>query len=115
MPSNKLSLRSAIFINLNIILGTGIFINSVKLADHLGPWGALSYATVGIVLLPLILAMAHLVKIHKGGLLFYDYAAGIHPFAGFMSQWCYFVGKLAACALGIHILCRLECKHFFAP
>jgi amino acid transporter len=113
MSSNKLSLRSAIFINLNIILGTGIFINSVKLANHLGPWGALSYAAVGIVLLPLILAMAQLVKIHKGGS-FYDYAAGIHPFVGFISQWCYFVGKLAACTLGIHVFVTLM-QNIFVP
>ncbi len=113
MNSNKLSLRSAIFINLNIILGTGIFINSAKLANHMGPWGALSYATVGVLLLPLILAMAQLVKIHKGGS-FYDYAAGIHPFVGFISQWCYFVGKLAACTLGIHIFVSLM-QTIFVP
>ncbi|MBY0110224.1 MAG: APC family permease [Candidatus Babeliaceae bacterium] len=113
MNSHKLSLRSAIFINLNIILGAGIFINSTKLVHHLGPWGALSYAVVGILLLPLILAMAQLVKIHKGGS-FYDYAAGIHPFAGFMSQWCYFVGKLAACALSIHIFVSLM-QALFVP
>jgi amino acid transporter len=113
MKSNKLSLRSAIFINLNIILGTGIFINSAKLANHMGPWGALSYATVGVLLLPLILAMAQLVKIHKGGS-FYDYAAGIHPFVGFISQWCYFVGKLAACTLGIHIFVSLM-QTIFVP
>lgn len=102
MKLHKLSLRSAIFINLNIILGTGIFINSAKLAYHLGPWGAVSYATMGILLSPLILAIAQLVKLHKGGS-FYDYAADIHPLVGFLSQWCYFVGKLAACTLGIHI------------
>ncbi len=112
MSLNKLSLRSAIFINLNIILGTGIFINSAKLANHLGPWGALSYAAVGFLLLPLILAMAQLVKIHKGGS-FYDYASNIHPFVGFMSQWSYFVGKLAACALGIHVFVTLMQTIFF--
>lgn len=101
MKPLKLSLRSAIFINLNIILGTGIFINTVVLAQHVGPWGALTYLTVGALLLPLILALAHLVKLYKGGS-FYDYAATIHPFVGFLSQWCYFVGKLAACTLGIY-------------
>lgn len=113
MSINKLSLRSAIFINLNIILGTGIFINSAKLTNHLGPWGALSYATVGVLLLPLILAMAQLVKIHKGGS-FYDYAAVVHPFIGFVSQWSYFVGKLAACTLGIHIFVTLM-QTIFVP
>lgn len=113
MVSNKLSLRSAIFINLNIILGTGIFINSVLLAQHVGPWGALTYALVGVLLLPLILAMAKLVTIHKGGS-FYDYAATVHPFAGFVSQWCYFVGKLAACTLGIHIFVSLM-QTIFVP
>jgi APA family basic amino acid/polyamine antiporter len=113
MSSTKLSLRSAIFINLNIILGTGIFINSVLLARHAGPWGALTYMLVGTLLLPLILALAELVKIHKGGS-FYDYAAPLHPFVGFMSQWSYFVGKMAACALGVHIFVSLL-KTIFIP
>lgn len=113
MSSTKLSLRSAIFINLNIILGTGIFINSVLLAKHMGPWGAATYLMVSTLLLPLILALASLVTIHKGGS-FYDYAAPLHPFMGFMSQWSYFVGKMAACALGVNIFVSLM-KTIFIP
>lgn len=113
MSSTKLSLRSAIFINLNIILGTGIFLNTALLAQHVGPWGWLTYLTVGIILLPLILSLAELVRVHEGGS-FYDYAAPLHPAIGFVSQWCYFVGKTAACTLGIHVFSSLI-KSIFIP
>lgn len=113
MSSTRLSLRAAIFINLNIILGSGIFINSVLLSDYLGPWGALTYIGVGLLLYPLIRALAYLVTIYKGGS-FYDYAAVLHPGVGFLSQWSYFIGKMAASSFGIHLFCSLI-KTIFVP
>ena len=102
----KLSLRAAIGINLNVILGAGIFINTVFLAKTMGIWGALTYLLVGLLILPLIGTLAQLVQVHRGGS-FYDYAHAVAPSLGFISLWSYFVGKMASCALGIHVFSSL--------
>ena len=100
--TNKLSLSSAILINVNIMLGVGIFINTVVLSQISGILGFLSYTIVGILMLPLILGMAKLVSVApEGG--FFEYGKKfIHPFAGFLGTWSYFWGKLASCTLMIH-------------
>jgi len=99
---HSLSLWSAIRININIMLGLGLFINTVYLARMAGPWGAFSYGLVGLILLPLIITFARLVELHpQGG--FYSFGAHeINPFAGFLSAWIYFTGKLASAALMVH-------------
>jgi amino acid transporter len=105
MPTHhKLSLASAILININIMLGSGIFINTVILAQLAGSLGALVYAIVGILLLPLILAITQLLRCSvNGGGTFYDFGITLNPTIGFLSSWSYFIGKMASSALGIHV------------
>lgn len=100
--SQKISLATAILININIMLGGGIFFNTAILAERAGALGFLSYAILGILMLPLILAISDLVQRYpEEG--FYGYAAKtIHPFAGFISAWSYFIGKLGSCTIMIH-------------
>lgn len=96
---HKLSLISAIFININIMLGSGIFINSTVLANMVGALGALCYTLVGILMLPLIISITRLLALHPSGG-FYTYGAQeIHPFAGFFSAWSYATGKLASAVI----------------
>ncbi len=97
--SHKLSLTTATFINLNVMLGSGIFINSILLAQKAGILGAFTYIIVGILILPLILSMSKLMSIHsEGG--FYAYGQQeINPFFGFVSSWSYVVGKLASAVI----------------
>lgn len=105
---HKLSLSSAILINVNIMLGSGIFINTVVLAKLAGSLGALVYALVGILLLPLIWAIVTLLRCNEtGGGTFYDFGVTIHPKLGFLSSWSYFIGKMASSALGIHVCISL--------
>ena len=52
--SQKLSLFSAILININIMLGSGIFINTAVLTQQAGSLGALVYPIVGLLLFPLL-------------------------------------------------------------
>lgn len=100
--SHKLSLWSAIFININIMVGIGLFVNTTVLAQSLGAFGWAAYAVLAILLLPLILSIAKLVEIYPSGG-FYTYAReALHPFAGFLSAWCYFTAKLASATLMIH-------------
>lgn len=101
MTSPKLSLVAAILINVNIMLGSGVFINTVLLSSCAQALGGFSYVMVALLLLPLIYAISTLMRIEGGS--FYDFGALIHPLLGFIMSWSYFTAKLASCALGIHI------------
>ena len=63
----ELSLFAAIIINLNIIIGSGVFINTAELAKRAGIFGALCYAVVGVLLFPLILSFVRLLQLYPGG------------------------------------------------
>src|SRR5581483_9992356 len=95
----KLSLPAAILININIMLGVGIFLNTSLLAANCGAVGFLNYLLVGLLLLPLVMSIAKLVEIHPSGG-FYTFARQeMSIFAGFLSTWVYFSGKLASCSI----------------
>lgn len=104
--SYKISFIAALIISINIMLGSGIFINTVLLTQTAGGLGVVSYLLGGILIFPLILVIAQLLQQEQGGT-FYDFGALIHPFVGFMSIWCYFTTKIASAALGIHIFVTL--------
>lgn len=97
-----LSLRSAILININIMMGTGIFINTVILAKQSGLLGAGIYTLAGLLMLPLVLSMAEQTKLHTEGN-FYSFGRSISSFWGFMNTWIYFFTKLASATLSLHV------------
>jgi amino acid transporter len=99
--TNKLSLFAAMFVNINIMLGTGVFINTVKLAQEVGGLAPLLYGIAGLLMLPLVLSIARLMDFYEEGT-FYTFGAALSPYWGFISTWCYFIGKLATPTLGIH-------------
>lgn len=104
---HKISMLAAIFINLNVMLGAGLFMNTTLVAQSAGALGVLGYLTVGVLLLPLVVSIAYLIRLHPSGG-FYTYASQeIHPFAGFLSAWAYFIGKLASSGIVIHTAMRL--------
>lgn len=97
-----ISLPAAILININIMLGAGIFLNTVKLAGPAGALGGFAYLVAGLLMLPLVLSIAQLTNMHPAGG-FYAFGKGeLNPLAGFVSAWSYFIGKLASGALMIH-------------
>ena len=112
----KLSLPAVILINLNIMLGVGLFINTTELAKRAGMLGALSYATIGVLLLPLIFSIVQLLRRYPVGGFYAFGTQSIHPFAGFISTWSYFIGKLASAMLVIHtfVLLIQEAIPFFS-
>lgn len=100
--NHKLSLPAAILININIMLGVGIFINTAELAKRSGALGFLNYGIIGLLLLPLIICVATLLRIHPTGGFYAFGRREISPFFGFLSAWIYFTGKLASSAIMIH-------------
>ncbi len=93
----------AILININIMLGAGIFVNTTKLVTRTGALGCFMYLLVGFLMLPLILSIAELLRLHPAGG-FYTFAQReVSPFVGFLSSWCYFTSKLASCMLMTHV------------
>jgi len=95
----RLSLVEAIFVNINVMIGMGIFVNTYPLIKQVGVFSFVNYLVVGILLLPLILSMIRLVFLHpEGG--FYTYATQeLNPSCGFISSWSYFIGKTASATL----------------
>ena len=103
MPnSKKLSLLAAIFINLNVMIGTGIFINTYNLSASTGAAGFLLYPLVGLCMLPLITITGKLLGYFPTGGL-YAFGSSYNPFLGFLSCWSYFFGKLASCAVMLSV------------
>ena len=104
MPNTeyKLSLPEAILININIMLGSGIFINTLNLAKWAGVLGAAVYAIIGIVMIPLVLTIAKLLKLHPCGSFYTFGTKEINTTTGFFSIWSYFIAKLASSTLMIH-------------
>jgi amino acid transporter len=107
----SLSLFEAVFININIMLGTGIFINTVVLAKHTGALGGFLYPIAGIVMLPIILCITKLMHQQPQGD-FYSLGKVMNTFWGFVSSWSYFIGKLASVTISIHVF-SMFLKHIF--
>lgn len=104
---HKLSLPAAIFININIIMGSGIFINTIELARRAGILGGFMYLLMCLLLLPLIASIATLVNLHPNGGFYMFGKQEIGPLFGFISSWSYFIGKLASTGLSIHVAMTL--------
>lgn len=106
MGQPTISRNTAILINTNIMLGTGVFINTAKLAQVTGVLSPLVYACVGVLLYPLIHVFIQLQRYMPRGSL-YHFGTLLHPQFGYMSAWGYYVGKLASAYLGIHVFAHI--------
>ncbi|MFC1843031.1 APC family permease, partial [Candidatus Dependentiae bacterium] len=103
----KLSLPVAVLININIMLGTGIFANTVKLAKHAGALSSLSYIIIGLLMLPLVLSIAKLTGMYPDGGFYTFGKKEISTFAGFLAAWGYLIGKLGSGAFMAHVSLKL--------
>ncbi len=108
----KLSLPEAILINLNIMMGSGIFINTVELSKQTGLLSGFMYPLIGLLIFPLILSIMELIALYPSGG-FYTYGQQeLSPFIGFLSTWSYFIAKLASASLMIHVSMSLLTQIF---
>lgn len=105
MSSNKnmISTFVGVLICINTMIGAGLFINASTLAQKAGPWGFVGYIVSALLMLPLILSISTLAKLHpvSGGLYVFS-KNHIGNWAGFLSGWSYFLGKMAAAGLLMH-------------
>ncbi len=99
LKEERIPFLVALFININIMIGAGVFLNTVELSKRAGILACLAYLSVGILMFPLIASIAQLVRLYPvGG--FYTYAREeLGLFAGFISAWSYFIGKLGSATL----------------
>ncbi len=103
MIKNKISLTTAILININIIVGSAFFIGAKDIAIKNGKFAPLTWILFGLTLLPLILVLSQLSKLypHAGGLYVYS-KKHLGDFWGFLSGWGYYIGSIAGNAIIIH-------------
>ena len=100
---HKISLRTAILLNLNIIIGGAIFITAQGISQKCGLLAPLSWIIWGLIVLPIVLILAKLSQKYPlaGGFYLYSHKS-LGAFWGFISGWGYFVGTVAGNALLIH-------------
>lgn len=90
---HKISLLTAILINMNIMIGSGILIGPSKTAAIAGNASFLSWFLVAILFLPLVLSTVQLSRMCPGRGGFYTYAKqGLNLQAGYISALLYIIG-----------------------
>lgn len=98
------SFSVAVLIIINLVVGSGIFINLIPFLEQESSGNFLIYLLGGLIQLPVVITLARLASKHpdNGGL--YVYAKTyISPFVGFLAGWTYFVGKSVSVGLMAHI------------
>ncbi len=93
MKEHKISLSTAILLNMNIMIGSGILIGPGAAAAISGNASFLAWPMVALLFLPIVLCTIELSRLFPGAGGFYLYAKqGLNKTAGFASVWLYIVG-----------------------
>ena len=100
-----IGLFSAILININVIVGSGIFINVFPLIQGGGTGSFVTYLVAAVFLLPVVMVLATLAaqQPESGGLYVYT-RTYLHPFVGFLCGWGYFLGKSISVGLMANVM-----------
>ena len=103
---NKISLSTAIMLNINIIIGSAFFVGAKSISEN-GLLGPLSWILFGLALLPLVIVLSKLTNKYPtaGGLFVYS-KRNLGAFWGFVSGWGYYIGTIAGNAIIIHLFSR---------
>ena len=91
----KIPLWLAVVININVVIGAGIFVYSPVLAKHAGSLSMAGFATVALIVLPLVLVVAQVARLFPGvhgGIYIYSKRL-ISNNAGLVSGLSYFLAK----------------------
>lgn len=110
MSSNSSKLMPvwlAILVNVNIVVGAGFFIAVEQNGVALGSLAPLMWLACGLLLLPLVNALAQLaLKYPKAGGIYVFSSEALGGFWGLMSGWGYYIGTAAANAVVVHSFCK---------
>ncbi|MBU1008029.1 APC family permease [Candidatus Dependentiae bacterium] len=91
--THKISFWTAVLMNINIMVGIGIFILPPLMTQRAGYASFLGWPLVALVVLPIVLSVAAMARLFPGAGSFYSYAKNIiGPNAGFFSGWGYYLG-----------------------
>jgi len=103
MKNASISWLLLLLININVMIGAGIFVYPSVIASYAGYLGFLSFASVFFIMLPLVLTVAQLAAVlpaGEGGL--YTYSAQVlGKKIGVMNGIIYFVAKAISCSIMI--------------
>jgi amino acid transporter len=93
MKEHKISLMTAILLNMNIMIGSGILIGPALIAAKSGAASFLAWPLTALIFLPMVLCTAQLGRMFPTGGGFYVYAReGLNQTAGYMSGLLYTIG-----------------------
>lgn len=113
MKEHKISLSTAILLNMNIMIGSGILIGPGASAAISGNASFLAWPLVALLFLPLVLCTIELSRMFPGAGGFYLYAKqGLNKTAGFAAGWLYIVGYTFAATVEVMALHGLMLKNF---
>jgi hypothetical protein len=103
----QLSLSAAVLFIINIIIGSGVFINTIPLIQASGKLSWLVYFFTAIIISPLVITCFLLAQSFPGKNLYEIYST-FNESLGFVGTWCYVFSKLATSAIvGSSMICAL--------
>ncbi|MBD3231389.1 amino acid permease [Candidatus Dependentiae bacterium] len=116
MEKQKISLFTAILMNINVMVGAGAFVMPSLMAKKSGSLSFLGWTGVGLIFIPLVFSMATISNLFPGQNSFYNYSEkGINKSAGFISGWLYSLGYSSMAATIIIALKDIFAKQIQIP
>lgn len=95
----KIPFITAVLMNINVIVGVGVYMYPQMMAQYTGTYSFLSWIAAGILLSPIVWTVATAARLFPGTGGFYNYgSSGISPVFGFLAVWSYLLGFLATAA-----------------
>jgi basic amino acid/polyamine antiporter, APA family len=95
-PNKKISFFTAVLMDLNIILGVGIYFIPSIVAQKVGTLGFTCWLLSGVALFPILWNIALASRLFPGTAGFYSYCQPtLGKTAGFMASWAYLIGLIA--------------------
>ena len=97
---HKISLTTAILMNINMMVGVGAFFGPQLMSQKAGYASFLGWPIVAIIFFPIVFSIATMARIFPGSGSFYSYSKKvINQATGFMSGWMFFLGYAGVAAL----------------
>lgn len=96
---------SAILMNMNIMIGGGVFAGPALMALSAGNASFIAWIVAALIFVPMVLSTSQLIGMFPRGGGFYQYAAsGLGNSVGFLSAWSYLIGYTFAASVQVVFL-----------